>query len=667
MKINQLSTLICMSICMTEFAYALPPAEGMQIVAEPDYIIPNQPICEMSYSPAATQFSLWAPSAIEAEIRIYTSYDSPEPEQIVPLDPDLQGSWNQTVQGDLKGKFYTFRVNIDDVWQKETPGIFARAVGVNGDRAAIIDFQETNPEGWNNDIRPEMKNSADIVLYEMHHRDFSIHASSGIQHKGKFVALTETGTTTSDGQKTGIDHLKELGITHVHILPSFDFASVDETKLDQNAYNWGYDPKNYNVPDGSYATDPYNPVTRIKEFKEMVQALHKAGIRVVLDVVYNHTFSAADSPFERTVPGYFFRMYENGEFCNGSACGNETASNHRMMHKYMVESVCYWAKEYHIDGFRFDLMAIHDIETMNAIREALNAIDPTILTYGEGWAVGKLGYDDNKLAYKKYTFRMPGIAAFSDNLRDGLRGPFSDHHKGAFLVGLPGHEEEVKFGIAGGVLHKQVKANDFWAAEPTQHISYVSCHDDHCLRDRLVNTLGNDTSEETVLKLDKLAQTAVLTSQGVPFIFCGEELFRTKQGVGNSYKSPDAINAIPWTNKTKYHDLFQYYKELIAIRRAHPAFYLGTAEKVREHLEFLPAEGDNLVAFQLKDIQGIDPAQRIIVVLNSNKTNRKIQIPDDTYQIVVKDGKANRNGLGTHAGPNLEVEAQSAVILIKNQ
>ena len=495
MKINQLSTFICMSICMTEFAYALPPAEGMQIVAEPDYIIPNQPICEMSYSPAATQFSLWAPSAIEAEIRIYTSYDSPEPEQIVPLDPDLQGSWYQTIQGDLKGKFYTFRVNIDDVWQKETPGIFARAVGVNGDRAAIIDFQETNPEGWNDDIRPAMKNPADIVLYEMHHRDFSIHASSGIQHKGKFIALTETGTTTSDGQKTGIDHLKELGITHVHILPSFDFASVDETKLDQNAYNWGYDPKNYNVPDGSYATDPYNPVTRIKEFKEMVQALHKAGIRVVLDVVYNHTFSATDSPFERTVPGYFFRMYENGEFCNGSACGNETASNHRMMHKYMVESVCYWAKEYHIDGFRFDLMAIHDIETMNAIREALNAIDPTILTYGEGWAVGKLGYDDNKLAYKKYTFRMPGIAAFSDNLRDGLRGPFSDHHKGAFLVGLPGHEEEVKFGIAGGVLHKQVKANDFWAAEPTQHICYVSCHDDHCLRDRLVNTLGNDTSE----------------------------------------------------------------------------------------------------------------------------------------------------------------------------
>ena len=512
-----------------------------------------------------------------------------------------------------------------------------------------------------------MKNPADIVLYEMHHRDFSIHSSSGIQHKGKFIALTETGTTTSDGQKTGIDHLKELGITHVHILPSFDFASVDETRLDQNTYNWGYDPKNYNVPDGSYATDPYNPVTRIKEFKEMVQALHKAGIRVVLDVVYNHTFSAADSPFERTVPGYFFRMYENGEFCNGSACGNETASNHRMMHKYMVESVCYWAKEYHIDGFRFDLMAIHDIETMNAIREALNAIDPTILTYGEGWAVGQLGYDENKLAYKKYTFRMPGVAAFSDNLRDGLRGPFSDHHKGAFLIGLPGHEEEVKFGIVGGVLHKQVKANDFWAAEPTQHISYVSCHDDHCLRDRLVNTLGNDTTEETVLKLDKLAQTAVLTSQGVPFIFCGEELFRTKQGVGNSYKSPDAINAIPWTNKTKYHDLFQYYKELIAIRRAHPAFYLGTAEKVRKHLDFLPVEGDNLVAFQLKDIQGIDPAQRIIVVLNSNKTNRKIQIPDDTYQIVVKNGKADCNGLGTHAGPNLEVEAQSAVILIKNQ
>ncbi len=666
MKINQLSTALCMGICMTDATYALPSAENQQkVVVEPDYAIPNKPICEMEYTPESTHFSLWAPSAIDAEIRIYKSNESPEPEEVILLDPDMKGSWEQTVNKDLKGKFYTFRVNIDDVWQKETPGIFARAVGVNGDRAAIIDFNETNPDGWNADIRPVMKNPADIVIYEMHHRDFSIHSSSGIKNKGKFIALTEHGTSTRNGEKTGIDHLKELGITHVHILPSFDFASIDETKLESNAYNWGYDPKNYNVPDGSYSTDPYDPKVRIREFKEMVQALHKAGIRVVMDVVYNHTFSVADSPFERTVPGYFFRMYENGEYCNGSACGNETASNHKMMQKYMIESVCYWAKEYHVDGFRFDLMAVHDIETMNAVRSALDKIDPTILTYGEGWAVGQLGYDENKMAYKKYTFRMPRIATFSDNLRDGLRDPFSDDHQGGFLAGVAGKEEEIKFGIAGGILHKQIKSNNFWASEPTQHISYVSCHDDHCLRDRLINTLDKNTSEETILKLDKLAQTVVLTSQGIPFIFGGEELFRTKKGIGNSYNCPDEINAINWNNKTKYQDLFDYYKEIIAIRRMHPAFYLGKAEKVRKHLDFLPTEKENIVAFQLKDIQNIDSARRIVVVLNSNKTEEMVSIPNASYKIIVQNGKANRNGLDSYQGSHIQVDPQSALILIE--
>ena len=496
MNTNKLTPLIYLGLCMPGAAWANVETNQIQAISVPDYAIPNDPICEMMYSQNATQFTLWAPSADKVEVRLYDDAQDTEPTQVFEMMPRLNGIWSAFLSGDWNGMFYTFRVNHNGKWLKETPGLFARAVGINGDKGAIINMRETNPEGWENDRRPVMSNPADIVLYEMHHRDFSIHPSSGIEQKGKFVALTEEGTLTIDGKSTGIDHLKELGITHVHLLPSFDFASIDETKLNDNKYNWGYDPKNYNVPEGSYATDPANPYARIREFKEMVMALHRAGIRVVLDVVYNHVFSALDSPFERTVPGYFFRMKPDGSLYNGSACGNETASDHAMMRKFIIESVCYWANEYHIDGFRFDLMAIHDIETMNKIREALNRIDPSIITYGEGWAVGTLGYDENQLAYKKYAYRMPGIAAFSDNMRDALRGPFSDHKQGAFLIGEGGHEEEIKFGIAGGVLHKQVKSRDFWAAEPTQHISYVSCHDDHCLRDRLINTNPQGTSEE---------------------------------------------------------------------------------------------------------------------------------------------------------------------------
>ena len=662
MNTNKLMPILCLGLCMPGAAYA-DVSNQAQILSVPDYAIPNEPICEMMYSVSGTSFSLWAPSADAVEVRIYSAAQGGSPEQTLTMSPELNGIWTAFGQGDLKGKYYTFCVKHDGHWLDETAGIFARAVGINGDRAAIIDMDTTHPEGWYADVRPPMKHPADIVLYEMHHRDFSMHASSGIRNKGKFVALTEEGTVTVDGQVTGISHLKELGITHVHLLPSFDFASIDESKLEDNKYNWGYDPKNYNVPEGSYSTDPSNPATRIKEFKEMVMALHRAGIRVVLDVVYNHIYDAKASAFERTVPDYFFRKKSDGSYCNGSACGNETASNHAMMRKFMIESVCYWANEYHIDGFRFDLMAIHDIETMNAIREALNRIDPSILTYGEGWAVGELGYDAEKLAYKDLAYRMRGIAAFSDNLRDALRGPFSNHKQGAFLIGEKGHEEDIKFGIVGGVLHKQVKARSFWAEEPMQHISYVSCHDDHCLRDRLTNTLGNEASEEELLRLDKLAQTVVLTSQGIPFIFCGEELFRTKQGVGNSYNSDDRINAINWENKTKYADLYHYYKEMIAIRRAHPAFYLGSSDKVRTHLEFFPVQ-ENLVAFQLKDLAGIDEARRIVVLFNSNREAKTVNVPEEDYTILVSEGKADRNGLGHCKGGMIQVAPQSALILM---
>lgn len=548
------------------------------------------------------------------------------------------------------------------------PGHYAKAVGVNGKRAAVIDLRSTDPEGWANDVRPLLKDYADIIVYEMHHRDFSLDSVSGIRNKGKFLALTELGTTTSQGEKTGIDHLKELGVTHVHILPSYDYASVDESKPDKAQYNWGYDPQNYNVPDGSYSTDPYKPDVRIKEFKQMVQALHKAGIRVVLDVVYNHTFNTEESNFERTVPGYFYRQTKDGKPANGSGCGNETASDRAMMRKYMVESVLYWINEYHIDGFRFDLMGIHDIETMNEIRAAVDKIDPSIFIYGEGWAASAPQLNQEELAMKANIYKMPRIAAFSDEMRDGLRGGWDDDRKGAFLIGQPGHEMSIKFGLVGAVKHPQVindsvnYSKEPWALQPTQMISYVSCHDDMCLADRLKATMPDATDEERA-SLHKLAETFVFTSQGVPFIFAGDEMMRDKKGIHNSYNSPDSINTIDWRNKTIHHDVFDYVRELITLRKNHPAFRMGDADKVRQYMEFLPVEGSNLVAFILKDNANGDSWKNIIVAFNSRKEPAKLSIPVGRYTIVCKDGKIKQSGMGQVSGNEIIVPARSAMII----
>lgn len=551
------------------------------------------------------------------------------------------------------GRFYTF-----DTGRGECAGIFAKAVGVNGQRAAIIDMDKTDPAGWNDDRRPVVKSPADLVIYEMHHRDYSIDASSGIANGGKFLALTDP---------KAIAHLKELGVNAVHILPSFDYASVDETRLSTPQYNWGYDPVNYNVPDGSYSTDPYKPETRIREFKQMVQALHKAGIRVILDVVYNHTFNIDGSNFQRTYPDYFYRKTADGKYSDGSGCGNETASERDMMRRFMVESVLYWIDEYHIDGFRFDLMGCHDIETMNAIRKAVDEVDPTIFIYGEGWSAGSCALPTEQLGLKANMKAMPGIAAFSDELRDALRGPFSDDTKGAFLAGKPGEEESIKFGIAGAIEHPQVdmsKVNystEAWASQPTQMISYVSCHDDMCLTDRLRASIPGITTDE-LIRLDMLAQTAVLTSQGVPFILSGEEMLRDKKGVHNSYNSPDSINRLDWNNMERYPQVMDYYKNLTRLRRNHPAFRLGSADLVRRHLEFLPTQ-PGLVAFRLKDYAGRDDWRNIIVILNAAKQQRKVTIPQGNYTIVCHEGKIDENGLSTFSGSEATVSAQSALIL----
>ena len=619
---------------------------------------------EMTYSPEKTVFRLFAPTdAKGVKVRIYK--DGLGGKALKTVKMKLQDSlWIAEIQGDLRGRFYTF-----DMGRGECPGVFAKAVGVNGKRAAIITMSDTNPEGWTADQRPVCKSPADLVIYEMHHRDFSI-ARPDAQYPGKFLALTEPWA---------IDHLKSLGVNAIHILPSYDYGSVDETRLADNKYNWGYDPVNYNVPEGGYSTDPYRPDIRIREFKQMVHALHKAGIRVILDVVYNHTYDIDHSNFQRTYPDYYYRQVAVSDsplaisqkpvYSNGSGCGNETASEQPMMRRFMLESVKYWINEYHIDGFRFDLMGIHDIETMNQIRQMVDDIDPTIFIYGEGWSAGSCAYPNELLGMKANIYKMPGIAAFSDEIRDALRGPFSDDTKPGWLGGMP-EEESLKFGIVGAIRHPQVKMKKVnysekpWAQEPIQMISYVSCHDDMCLVDRLKASIPNITEDE-LIRLDLLAQTAVFTSQGVSFMLSGEELLRTKQGVHNSFESPDSINHLDWMNKAKYPQVFEYYKNLIALRHHHPAFRLGSADLVRKHLEFLDAP-NGVVAFRLKNYAGRDNWRNIIVILNASKKTQQLTIPVSTYTIVCRDGVIDEKGLATITGDKAVVSPQSALILHDN-
>lgn len=660
---------------------------SLMLSAIPQLLMAQDTFGEMIYSKVKTLFKLNAPTTVnldgmtgattqidkkkQVEIHIYEDGQGGKAIKTIKMKASGENRWEATVKGDLKGKFYTF-----DIGKGETPGVFAKAVGVNGMRGAIVDMAETNPQGWENDQRPVIQSPADLVIYEMHWRDFSIDVSSGLKNKGKFLALTEP---------KAIEHLKSLGVNAVHILPSFDYASVDETKLDTPQYNWGYDPKNYNVPEGSYSTDPYNPVTRIKEFKQMVQALHKAGIRVILDVVYNHTFNIDHSNFQLTYPDMYYRKTADGKYSDGSGCGNETASEKPLMREFMLESVKYWIDEYHIDGFRFDLMGVHDIETMQHIRAEVNKIDPSIYIYGEGWSAGSCAYPVDKLAMKANAQQLNGIAAFSDDMRDALRGPFSDDHKGALLAGIPGEEESLKFGIVGGIAHPQVDMTKVnydkkpWTNNPTEQISYVSCHDDMCLVDRLKASIPSLTDKNIqekertaeLIRIDQLAQTAVFTSQGVPFILSGEEMLRDKKGVHNSYNSPDSINHLDWNNLQRYPQLFTYYKNLIQLRKNHPAFRLATGDKVRQHLEFLPAvnskdvKQDCLVGFLLKDLQEIDAWKTIVVIYNFNKEAKEMAIPEGNYTIACCNGTIDEAGLGEVSGKEVLVDGQSALILFQ--
>lgn len=627
---------------------------------------------ELVYTPEQSVFTLWAPTASKVRLKLYKSGEGGEPEEQLEMNMIDDGAWHIGVERDLKGLFYTFQIEKDGKWLDETPGIWAKAVGINGNRAAIIDWSETNPDGWESDQSPELKMYSDIILYELHHRDFSIASNSGIMNKGKFLALTETGTQTPEGESSGLDHLKELGVTHIHILPSFDFATVDETKLEENKYNWGYDPKNYNVPDGSYSTDPANPVSRIREFKEMVQSLHQNGLRIVLDVVYNHTASTDHSNFDLTVPGYFYRQNPDGSYSNGSGCGNETASEREMVRRYIIESVKFWAKEYHIDGFRFDLMGIHDIETMNRLRKELLEIDPTIFIYGEGWLAADSPLPPEQRAVKDNVGQMEGIAVFCDDFRDGLRGStFDEQHAGYASGNINGNYEPVKFGIVGATDHPQVDYNGLlyssgpYAAAPSQVVNFVSCHDGYCLVDKLKLSVHGDHVEDELMPIDKLVHTVLLTAQGIPFIRGGEEIMQDKKGEPNSFKSPDSINQIDWSFKTKNHDIFDYIKGLIALRKAHPAFRIPTVEGLRQWLHFMDTGDSGVIAYTLGEYANGDEWKEILVAYNGNRNEVEFQIPEEEWIVVCRDGQINLESQDHISGGNISISASSALILYR--
>lgn len=579
----------------------------------------------ITYSPQRSIFKIWAPTAAAAELKLYHAGTGNTLAGVFPMVKAKNGVWTTTIYTDQKNKFYTFRVKINGQWSEETTDPWVKAVGVNGKRGAVIDLKETNPLNWDKDRSPILKNPVDAVIYELHVRDASIHESSGIKHKGKFLGLTETGTKNPAGQSTGLDHIKELGITHVHLLPSFDYNSVDESNPDVK-YNWGYDPLHYNLPEGSYATNPYDGAVRIKEFKQMVQAFHQQGIGVIMDVVYNHTALTEKSNFNQLVPGYYYRQDKDGKFSNATACGNETASERPMFRKFMLESLLYWVQEYHIDGFRFDLMGVHDIETMNLISKELHKIKPDILLYGEGWTAGASPLPDSLRALKANTARLDRIAAFSDDIRDGIKGSVFEHADKGFASGKSGMEESIKFGITASCPHPQVDYSKVnyskvpWSASPSQTVSYCECHDNHVLADKLTISVKDATPEQRE-QMQRLALSIVLTSQGISFLHAGTEFMRTKQGVENSYESSDSINSIDWNMKKEHAALYDYLRALIVLRKEHPAFRLRTAAAIAEQIKFAGKKiPEGMIVYEIDGKAAGDSWSKILIFLVGNKT-----------------------------------------------
>lgn len=628
------------------------------------------------YSKESTIFRLWTPVASEVKLVLFSKEkDNFTKIEEINMSEDNNGVWIAEKKGDLDKIYYRFNVKIDDK-QNEVIDPNSKAVSANGEYSMVVNLEKTNPDNWENDIKPEFKDYTDAIIYEMHIRDFTIDENSGAEFKGKYKGVTEKGTRTKNGFKTCLDHVKDLGVTHLHLLPTFDYKSVDEKNLNIPQYNWGYDPENYNCPEGSYSTNPFDGDVRIKEFKEMVYNLHKEGLRVVMDVVYNHTYEAENSLFNKVVPYYYYREDENGDFSDASACGNETASDRSMFRKFMIDSLVYWAKEYHIDGFRFDLMGIHDIETMKLIRKALDEVDDSIIIYGEGWTGGDSPLKEEDRALKKNTVQYGElqIAAFSDDIRDAIKGDVFIDEKPGFVNGGQGFEESIKCGIVASTKHSEVNYKDviysdkFWANEPYQTVTYASAHDNYTLWDKLQISAA-DESEEEKIKMNKLVAAIVLTSQGISFIHAGEELLRTKcdengKLIENSFKSSDLVNKLDWTRKEKYIDIFNYYKGLIKLRKNHKAFRMNSSKDINERIEFMEFEEKNLVGYTINS-EGLDEFKKVLVLFNGNKEDIELELPSGTWTLVVNGQEVNELGIKNINEAKIELLGRTALVLVQ--
>lgn len=620
----------------------------------------------LTYTTKKSIIKLWSPNVEEVKINLYKKGDGGEPIETQNLSYDKKtGVWEIVLNGNFHNTYYTLQAKYNGNWSKEMPDPYAKGVGVNGNRGLIFDAKLTNPTHWNSDKQPKLKSISDVIVYEAHVRDLSIDPSSGIKNKGKFLGLTEKNTKNSYGQATGLDHLQEMGITHLHLLPVFDYKTVDETKLDQKQYNWGYDPQNFNALEGSYSTNPFDGLVRMNEFKQMVLALHESGIRLVMDVVYNHTNSF--EVFDELVPGYYYRNWSDGKRSDASACGNEFASDRIMGRQFMLESLKYWVNEYHVDGFRFDLMAIHDIETMNVISKELRKLDPTIFLYGEGWTAGDSPLIVEKRALKTHVKKLDTIAVFSDDIRDGIKGHWSNVEEKGFVSGNPNYKNVVEFGIVASTNHPQIKydvkrsyAQFPYSDSPTKVIGYVSCHDNNTLYDKL-KIANPKATEEEIIKMDRLANTIVLTSQSIPFLHNGVEMKRTKLGVENSYKSPDSINKIDWNWKHENLELLNYYTNLIALRKNHPAFKMTSEKMIQEHLTFLALESPLLIGYTLKNHANGDSWKNIRVYFNGDDKDARQPI-EGTWNMVCNGKIINENGIET-IQKSVTIPSRSAVIL----
>lgn len=630
------------------------------------------------YSEDKTIFRIWTPVAKRVILQLFTKVigeDNFKKIKDIEMKEEKNGVWTYEENGDLDKIYYKFKIYIgDSVNDVIDPN--SKAVSANGEYSMVVNLNNTNPDGWENDKKPEFKNATDAIIYEMHIRDFSIDENSGVKFKGKYKGVTESLTKTKNGTKTCLDHVKELGVTHLHLLPTFDYKSIDEKNLNIPQYNWGYDPENYNCPEGSYSTNPFDGEVRIKEFKEMVLNLHKEGLRVVMDVVYNHTYETENSLFNKVVPYYYYREDDKGNFSDASACGNETASDRSMFRKFMIDSLKYWSNEYHIDGFRFDLMGIHDVETMKLIREELDKIDKSIIIYGEGWTGGDSPLKEKDRALKKNTIQYGDmqIAAFSDDIRDAVKGDVFIEEKAGFVNGGEDFEETIKCGIVASTNHPQVDyskviySDKFWANEPYQTVTYASAHDNYTLWDKLYIT-AKDESEEERIKMNKLIATIILTSQGISFIHAGEEFLRTKcdengRLIENSFKSSDLVNKLDWERKEKYEDVFNYYKGLIELRKNHKAFRMNSSKEISKRLSFIEFGEKNVVGYTI-DSEGIDEFKKILVIFNGNKEDKELEIQKGDWTIVLDGNEVNENGIKSIKEDKVKVIGKTALILIE--